>query len=355
VLFNSYYNSVGDQYPRDRRGLLSRPSLDEVRAYRRAVDVATLELLSGRGSSGGGRDPRVPALVELGIHHEQQHQELLLTDVKHMLAQNPLRPAYRPQSAPTATPPPAAEGTAEPAWLRFAGGLCEIGHPGPGFAFDNEGPRHRVFLEGFELASRPVTNGAYLDFVRDGGYRRPDLWLADGWATVEAQRWRAPLYWVECDGVWHARTLAGFAPLRPEEPVVHVSYYEADAFARWCGARLPGEAEWEVATEGVAAEGNFVESGRLHPAPPARGAEGLQQLFGDVWEWTCSPYVAYPGFRPPQGALGEYNGKFMSSQMVLRGGSCATPASHIRASYRNFFYPDARWQFSGIRLARDPG
>jgi ergothioneine biosynthesis protein EgtB len=346
VLFNSYYNSVGAQYPRPKRGLLSRPPLDEVQRYRRSVDRAIEALIADTDEGSRGAK-----LVELGMHHEQQHQELLITDVKHMLSNNPLRPAYLEGPARSVRDPLALE------WQPHTGGVREIGHDGTGFAFDNEGPRHRVFLEDFELASRPVTNGEYLDFIRDAGYQRPEFWLSEGWAALSARQWKAPLYWEERDGTWSTQTLAGFETVRPEEPVTHVSYYEADAFAGWSGARLPSEAEWEVAADGAPVSGNFVESRLLHPAPsdtpPPAG--GPCQLFGDVWEWTRSPYVAYPGFHPPKGALGEYNGKFMSSQMVLRGGSCATPASHIRASYRNFFHPDARWQFSGIRLARDPG
>jgi ergothioneine biosynthesis protein EgtB len=342
VLFNSYYNSVGEQYPRPDRGLLSRPSLDGVRVYRRSVDRAIQALVSE--SEAGSR---VADLVELGIQHEQQHQELLLTDVKHMLSHNPMRPAYREGPARI------AGCSVDRAWLRHKGDLRELGHDGAGFAFDNEGPRHQVFLEDFDLASQPVTNGEYLEFMRDGGYQRPELWLSEGWARLGAKGWKTPLYWEDRDGAWHTRTLSGFEPVRPEDPVTHVSYYEADAFGEWAGARLPTEAEWEVAAEGIAIDGNFVESGQLHPSAPAQVGDGPVQLFGDVWEWTRSPYVAYPGYRPPTGTLGEYNGKFMSSQMVLRGGSCATPVSHIRASYRNFFPPDARWQFSGIRLARD--
>jgi ergothioneine biosynthesis protein EgtB len=343
VLFNSYYNSVGEQYTRAQRGLLSRPTLDEVLAYRRHVDAHVLELLDEPA-----RDiEHVDRIIELGIHHEQQHQELILTDLKHGLAQNPLRPTYRKAAPPTA-------GSAEAlSWHRFAEGLRTIGHSGNSFAFDNECPEHRVFVDAFELASRPVTNGEYLAFIADGGYERPEPWLADGWATVQREGWRAPLYWSEEPDGWSVFTLCGTQPVRPEDPVCHVSYFEADAYARWAGARLPTEAEWETAAGG-SLEGNFVESGCLEPRPsPARdGAPSA--LFGDVWEWTQSPYMPYPGFRPLSGSLAEYNGKFMSNQVVLRGGSCATPRSHVRATYRNFFYPHARWQFSGIRLAGDP-
>jgi ergothioneine biosynthesis protein EgtB len=340
ALFNSYYQSVGEPHPRPERGVLSRPSLEEVRAYRRHVDARILRLLDG-GAPANALD-----VVELGLHHEQQHQELILTDLKHAFSRNPLRPAYRERA-----PEPA--GRAGPLrWHGFEAGLREIGHAGAGFAFDNERPRHRVFVEAFEIASRPVTHAEYLDFVRDGGYVRPELWLSDGFAAVAARGWRAPLYWEERDGEWSAFTLGGMAPLRGDEPVCHVSHYEADAYARWAGARLPTEAEWECAAEGAPIEGGFVESGRLHPAPSPPAGRRPAALFGDVWEWTASAYAPYPGFRPLTGSLGEYNGKFMSNQIVLRGGSCATPRSHVRASYRNFFPPDARWQFSGIRLAR---
>jgi ergothioneine biosynthesis protein EgtB len=341
VLFNSYYQSVGAQHPRPERGVISRPTLDGVRAYRRHVDERILRLLDG-GASAGALD-----VVELGLHHEQQHQELILTDLKHAFSRNPIRPAYRERAHPPAGP-------ARPLrWHAFEAGLREVGHAGAGFAFDNERPRHRVFVEAFLLASRPVSNDEYLAFVRDGGYERPELWLSDGFATLSARGWKAPLYWEERDGELFSFTLGGMAPLRGDEPVCHVSHYEADAYARWAGARLPTEAEWEVAAEAAAPAGGFVEDGRFHPAPPPDAADQPAGLFGDVWEWTASAYAPYPGFRPLAGSLGEYNGKFMSNQLVLRGGSCATPRRHIRRTYRNFFPPDARWQFSGIRLARD--
>jgi ergothioneine biosynthesis protein EgtB len=339
-LFNSYYQSVGPQYARPQRGLLSRPTLAEVRAYRAAVDERVGAVLA----RGVGADDL--AVVELGLQHEQQHQELLLTDVKHLFAANPLRPAYRE------LPPPLRTEVAPLRFVAFAAGLHELGHAGQGFAFDNEGPRHRAFVPGFALASRVATNGEYLAFLRDGGYERPELWLSDGFAWREAEGVRAPLYWEERDGEWTTLTLAGPRPLRPEEPVVHVGFYEAAAYAAWAGARLPTEAEWEVAAASAPVSGNFVESGRLHPAPAGAGP-GLAQLFGDVWEWTRSDYAPYPGYAPTAGALGEYNGKFMCNQRVLRGGSCASPRSHLRATYRNFFPPAARWQFSGVRLARD--
>jgi ergothioneine biosynthesis protein EgtB len=345
TLFNSYYQSVGEPFSRPHRGLLSRPSLDEVQAYRRHVDRHVEALLAKEPDL----DPRWREVVELGLQHEQQHQELILTDVKHLLAQNPLLPAYRLREAPPRGAAPTL------AWVGFEEGLREIGHAGPGFAFDNEGPRHRVFLTAFELASRPVSNAEYADFVAAGGYREPGCWTSDGFQWAREQRVEAPLYWHRRDGGWWVQTLAGPEPLRPEDPVCHVSWYEADAFARFAGARLPTEAEWETAAAGAAIEGNLAESGLFHPRAPRAAAAPLAQLYGDVWEWTASPYTPYPGYRATAGALGEYNGKFMANQMVLRGGSCATPASHIRATYRNFFHPHARWQFSGLRLARDRG
>lgn len=344
-LFNSYYNAVGELFSRPDRGLLTRPDWDEVLAYRDHVETALLGLLEDPG-----RLPEaVLDIVELGLHHEQQHQELLLTDVKHLLSHNPLAPVYRP------TKEPGDVAIQSMAWHAYRGGLVEIGHAGQDFAFDNESPRHRVHLEPFELASRLVRNGEFAAFIEDGGYDRPEFWLSEGWAKKQQEGWKAPLYWSTRDGRWEAFTLGGQIPVRSEEPVCHVSLFEADAFARWAGCRLPTEAEWEHAAADVPVEGNLLEGGRFHPevAPSRAVHPGPAQLFGDVWEWTASAYSAYPGFRPSAGALGEYNGKFMSSQMVLKGGSCVSPRSHIRASYRNFFPPDARWQFSGIRLARD--
>jgi ergothioneine biosynthesis protein EgtB len=344
VLFNSYYQAVGDQYSRPERGMITRPGLDEVRAYRRHVDEACLGLLEREAFSTEER-----ALLSLGLHHEQQHQELILTDLKHLLAKNPLHPVYR-ERTPELGPEPSPL-----VWRTFPGGLHEIGHEGKAFAFDNEGPRHRVFLNDFALASRLVTNGEFLGFMADGGYERPELWLSDGFATVQERSWEAPLYWHRADGGWQHFTLHGLSDVDVHEPVTHVSAYEADAYARWAQARLANEAEWEVAAGGLSVDGNFVESENLHPAPLESDPSSLAQLFGDVWEWTGSAYSPYPGYQPPGGAIGEYNGKFMANQLVLRGGSCATPRSHFRTSYRNFFYPDARWQFSGIRLARDAG
>lgn len=349
VLFNSYYHGIGEQHPRPRRGLITRPSLDVVRRWRAEVDERVARLLERH------QDASLHALVELGLHHEQQHQELLLTDLKHLLAGHPSRPAYRARWPMVPVQPQPLR------WFAHDGGLVEIGHEPArdgAFAFDHEGPRHRVFLQPFEIASRPVTHGDWLAFIDDGGYRRPELWLSLGWDWVrEAQR-EAPLYWERRDGDWWTFTLQGMVPIDPHTPVVHVSLFEADAFARWAGARLPTEAEWEHAARallpGAAAAGNFADRGALHPLPPDRPATTQPvQMFGDVWEWTASDYAPYPGFRAAPGAVGEYNGKFMCGQTVLRGGSCVTPAGHVRASYRNFFPPPAQWQFSGLRLARD--
>jgi ergothioneine biosynthesis protein EgtB len=350
-LWNSYYESLGARHGRAQRGVLSRPSLEEVRGYRAHVDAAVADALAGRVL-----DAPALAALELGLNHEQQHQELILTDLKHAFAQNALAPVYRARPAGAAAGMAGAASSPEAAplrWSRRAEGLASIGHDGRGFSFDNEGPRHRVFLGAFELASRPVTNAEYAAFIEDRGYARPELWLSDGWDAVRAGRWEAPLYWRREADRYETFTLAGTEPVAGAEPVTHVSYFEADAYARWAGARLPTEAEWEVFAADARLGGHFVESGRLHPAPAPRHGAEVVQLFGDVWEWTASPYVAYPGFCPFEGAAGEYNGKFMSGQMVLRGGSCVSPASHLRASYRNFFRPDTRWQFSGIRLARD--
>ena len=346
-LYNSYYETVGPRHCRPRRGLLSRPTLEEVRAYRRHVDERMTELLSRQ-------EPleRLAEIVEIGLQHEQQHQELILTDIKHVFSSSPLEPPYSAR-------PLAAEGRARSgsgitarSWQRFDEGLYEVGHDGTGFCFDNETPRHKVYLAAYECSSHLVTAGEYLEFIEDGGYRRATLWLSDGWARVTGEAWQAPLYWRKDDDVWTSFTLHGRRAVERDEPVCHVSYYEADAYARWAGARLPTEFEWEVTARDVPSTGNFVESGVLHPVPAGPDVTS-RQLFGDVWEWTLSPYAPYPGYRPSAGALGEYNGKFMCNQMVLRGGSCLTPAAHIRATYRNFFPPDARWQMSGIRLARD--
>jgi dimethylhistidine N-methyltransferase len=343
-LFNSYYESLGERIGRDRRGLITRPSLDEVGEYRRRVD----EAIVARLSAGAFGDPMAAYLFELGLNHEQQHQELILTDVLHLLAASPLRPAYLP------APRVRAAGAAEPlGWVDFPGGQVEIGAAeGQGFAFDNEAPRHAVLLRPYSLADRLVTNGEWLEFMQAGGYRRPEFWMSDGWAEVQAGGWRAPLYWREADGGWASMTLRGEAPVDPAAPVVHVSWYEADAYARWAGRRLPTEAEWEAAASDRPVQGVLGARAPLQPLPAEPGP-GLRQLFGDVWEWTASAYAAYPGFRPTPGTASEYNGKFMANQLVLRGGSFATPEGHVRASYRNFFYPRQRWQFMGLRLAAD--
>ncbi|MBE1161695.1 ergothioneine biosynthesis protein EgtB [Dyella acidiphila] len=338
--FNSYYQSVGPMHARPQRGLLSRPSLEEVRDYRARVDEAVGELIER------GIDDELAARIELGLQHEQQHQELLLTDLKHAFWSQPLHPVYREAVAAVAASP-----SVPMRFLPGREGAVEIGHRGrEHFAYDNETPRHRTWLSPHALANRLITNSEYLAFVRDGGYRDPGLWLSDGWATVQHEQWQRPLYWQE--DLATEFTLSGLRELDPQAPVCHISYFEADAFARWAGARLPTEAEWEDAAASLRAIGNFQESQQFHPRA-ATGGEGLQQMYGDVWEWTASPYVSYPGFKPLPGALGEYNGKFMNGQWVLRGGSCATPQDHIRASYRNFFPPHARWQFAGIRLGQD--
>lgn len=338
-LFNSYYVGVGPMWQRPQRGVLTRPGWSDVLAYRAHVDAGVAALLTQ-----GSLDGATLARVELGLNHEEQHQELIVTDLKYLLGANPLAPVYREGA-------PARKAVAPRlAWTAFEGGVTEIGHAGDAFAFDNETPRHRVFLEPFELASRPATNAEWLAFVDDGGYARPELWMSEGWDAVRSQGWSAPHHWRTRGGERVEFTLAGERALDPAEPACHVSWYEADAFARWCGARLPTEAEWEHAARGVAVDGHFADSRALHPR--CAGSQPLAQMFGDVWEWTSSAYSPYPGYRPWEGDIGEYNGKFMSNQLVLRGGSCATPRGHVRATYRNFFHADARWQFSGVRLAR---
>jgi len=342
-LFNSYYNSVSDQPEKKLRASFSRPPMETIFDYRRHVQEGIERLLASNPPQ------EATERIVLGLHHEQQHQELLATDIKHALWTNPLRPAYIEKAGGFNA---SAAGKTE--WLAYEGGLFDIGFAGEGFAFDNELPRHAEYLRPFELASRVVTCADYLEFINDGGYRRPELWLSAGWETVKAEGWKAPLYWRLHENAWHVYTMNGEQPLSGllETPVCHVSYYEADAFAHWAGKRLPTEAEWEIAAQGLPVTGNLLEGGTLHPqALSASPVHGPKQMFGDVWEWTQSPYVGYPGFRAVPGALGEYNGKFMSNSMVLRGGSVVTPASHIRATYRNFFSPATRWQFSGIRLA----
>lgn len=351
VLFNSYYQGVGAMHPRAQRGLVTRPSLDEVKRYRAAVDERMHALLMRQGD-----DPALAELVTLGLHHEQQHQELLLTDIKHALSFNPARTAYAQRWPMTSV-------RAQPlAWFAMPGGLIEHGHDAAldgSFCFDNETPRHLAYTAPFQLASRPVNYGEYLAFIEDGGYRRPELWLSMGWDWVchgpNGQPRHAPLYWREVDGHWMHHTLQGFVEIDPRTPVCHLSYFEADAYARWADARLPTEVEWEHAARRLRTprRANFADRGAFHPLPAEEAASDEPvQMFGDVWEWTQSSYSPYPGYRALPGAVGEYNGKFMCNQMVLRGGSCATPAGHVRASYRNFFAVDAQWQFSGLRLAR---
>lgn len=342
-LFNSYYESVGERHARPRRGMLTRPSREEVLAYRAHVDAAMTEFLS-KGLSDDLSD-----LVVLGLNHEEQHQELLLTDILHMFAQNPISPSFKAE--------PIATGQSEATpmgFLDFEGGIHSIGHDGNSFAYDCEGPRHEVLLRPYRLADRLVTNGEWLEFMKDGGYRDPLLWLSDGWAQVVANEWNAPLYWREKEGEWRAMSLHGEVEIDKNAPVTHVSFYEAEAFARWAGKRLASEAEWEVAARHQVMDGNFMHGDSLM-RPQAAGPQNgqLRQMFGDCWEWTGSAFLPFPGFKPVEGAVGEYNGKFMSGQSVLRGGSCATPLGHIRATYRNFFYPQQRWQFTGVRLAED--
>ena len=350
-LFNSYYEQVGERHPRPQRGLISRPTCEEVAEYRAAVDRSLDELI---GTADEATLATVVPLLELGSHHEQQHQELLLMDIKHVFSCNPLRPAYRLGTTTTARPDPA------PArWVAVEPeGTSRVGHAGDGFAFDNEGPRHEVLVHPFEMADRVVTEGEWRAFIDDGGYARPELWLSDGWAAVQAEGWAAPSYWDRDGDDWTVFTLGGTRPLHDSTPVVHVSFFEADAYARWAGARLPTEEEWEVAATlvGGGEAPNDLAAGRLHPQPsalPSPPTGRARQLLGDVWEWTASAYRPYPRFLPPPGAIGEYNGKFMSGQMVLRGGACITPPGHTRRTYRNFFPPPARWAFSGVRLARD--
>ena len=341
-LFNSYYEAAGMRHPRPDRGLITRPSVDQVLDYREYVENSMEDLLS----KVTGKDP-VMSLTELGINHEQQHQELMLMDILNLFSRNPLRPAY------TSNLSTDFEVVAKNlAWSDFEGGLYEIGHDGNGFAFDNEGPRHKVFLRSFNLSNHLVTNGEWLDFMNDEGYKRHDLWLSDGIARVRSEGWDAPLYWYEDEDLgWCNMTLIGPHPINSQAPVSNLSFYEADAYARWAKCRLPTEVEWEAAAKGIKPVGNFLEQGHFRPV--STNLPGLNQMFGDLWEWTASPYVGYPGYVSPEGAVGEYNGKFMSGQMTLRGGSCITPEKHIRTTYRNFFYPHQRWAFTGLRLAKD--
>jgi ergothioneine biosynthesis protein EgtB len=345
-LFNSYYNAVGPMHCRARRGMISRPTVEETYDYRRQIDNGMIEFIE---TATDEQWIEFKEIVELGLNHEQQHQELFVTDIKHMLAQNPLYPVYTPRRDQK------SRSDSKLDWINFPEGIYWIGLPDhEGFKFDNEGPRHREFLESFALASRLVTNRDYLEFMDDGGYERPELWLSLGWFTVNDQKWKAPLYWEKQGQDWFTFTLNGVEKVDPSEPVCHISYFEADAYARWAGARLPTEAEWEMASENLTIDGNFVEQREFRPLPARVGQSGnLAQMFGDVWEWTRSSYAPYPRYQPAKGAIGEYNGKFMCNQYVLRGGSCATSQTHIRKTYRNFFAPDKRWQFMGIRLAKD--
>jgi ergothioneine biosynthesis protein EgtB len=343
-LFNSYYRLVGPMHARSRRGMLTRPPVERVLAFRENVNRRMIDLLD---SIDDDVLRAAAPIIEIGLQHEQQHQELFLTDLKHLLSCNPLLPAYRRSlEMPWATESPME-------WIEHEAGVYEIGCEGDAFHFDCEGPRHRVFLEPFAIADRLVTNAEYLAFMADGGYERTELWLEEGWTLLNDERWRAPLYWREQDGRWFNFTLGGERPIDPNRPVTHLSFFEADAYARWAGARLPTEQEWEVAGDGLSLAGNFVETDVLHPAAPESSRLGrMRQAFGDCWEWTRSAFEPYPGYQAAPGAIGEYNGKFMSGQMTLRGGSCATPHDHIRRTYRNFFHPDKRWQFTGVRLAR---
>jgi len=342
-LFNSYYNTVGEQFPRPKRGLVTRPTVAEVFAYRRHVDQHIAGLFEEVDADKWGE---VIGLIELGLNHEQQHQELMVTDLLHLFWQNPMLPRYLPDSLG-----PAKESSSL-SWTTFFGGILEIGTTAEGFSYDNEGPRHEALLQPFQIADRLVTNEEYQAFIDDGGYRRAEFWLSQGWAWVQQNQVGQPLYWQTDSEGKTEFTAHGAAPLEDSRPVTHISFFEADAYARWADARLPLEAEWEVVASELPIVGNFAENMTLHPESPT-SCDGLTQFFGDCWEWTASPYRPYPGYQPPVGAIGEYNGKFMCNQFVLRGGSCATSQSHIRSTYRNFFPPEAQWQFSGIRLAKD--
>ncbi len=340
-LFNSYYVKVGDRFNRPERGLLSRPTVKEVYAYRKHVDDNMFRFFTEAYDE---VLEKYSAVIEIGLNHEQQHQELMLTDIKHVFSQNPLYPSLVKYQANKLK-----AGKLE--WLTINGGLTEFGHNRDGFFYDNEKPLHKRYIENFKVASRLITNGEYLEFMEDDGYKRAELWLSNGFAAVEKNKWNSPLYWYKEERGWYNYTLGGYRKVDINEPVSHVSYYEADAFARWAGARLLTEFEWEEVSKNIELTGNFVETGKFHPS--INPDKGLTQMYGDLWEWTMSDYAPYPGYKIPEGAIGEYNGKFMSDQYVLRGGSCATSISHIRNTYRNFFPPDARWQYSGIRLARD--
>lgn len=344
-LFNSYYIAVGERYPRPLRGLLSRPNVHEIFEYRKHIDENMMVFINQIDDA---KLTELTLLIETGLHHEQQHQELMLTDIKHVFSVNPLYPVYREVTRPQ------VDEVAAMKWIPYEEGIFSIGHGDNSFCYDNETPRHRVFLEPFEFGSRLITNGEYMDFMEDDGYKRADLWLSMGWDTVNQNEWESPLYWLKQDGEWYEFSLNGLQKVNPHEPVCHVSYYEADAFARWKDARLPTEAEWEVVAQDAVIQGNFVDDGMYHTAALIEAdANKPAQMYGDAWEWTQSSYSPYPGYKAPKGAIGEYNGKFMCNQFVLKGGSCATTLSHIRPTYRNFFYPPDRWQFMGIRLVKD--
>ncbi|MCV6638334.1 ergothioneine biosynthesis protein EgtB [Candidatus Albibeggiatoa sp. nov. NOAA] len=343
-IFNSYYQQLGVMHPRAKRGCLSRPTVAEIYQYRAYVDEQMQQLIDKIGEQ-----PEIQKRILIGLNHEQQHQELFFTDIKYNLSANPLYPVYRDDLTPV---PQVSASTQQ--WHNFDAGMYQIGNNAENeYIFDNEYPAHQQYVDAFQLSSRLVTNGEYIEFIEDNGYQRPEFWLADAWTTIQQQQWQAPLYWEKRDEQWWHFTLAGLQPVDKNAPVCHVSYFEADAFASWAGARLPTEFEWEVAAQSLPLTGNFYEADYLQPTPAAADSNGLQQMYGDVWEWTRSPYVAYPKYRPAKGAIGEYNGKFMCNQFVLRGGSCATSENHIRLTYRNFFYPHERWQFKGFRLAQD--
>lgn len=343
-LFNSYYVQAGERFNRSQRGMITRPNVDDVYAYRKAIDEKVIELIMHADDA---TLHEMAEVMEIGFNHEQQHQELMITDMKHMFSINPLNPEYVKKSFPEDRKAP------ELSFIPFEEGLYEIGHDGGSFCFDNETPRHRQFLESFELASRPVINREFMEFMEAGGYENQLLWLSDAWPVVQEEGWQAPMYWIKKNDEWYQKTLYGLKKVHPEDPVTHISYYEAEAYARWAGARLPREGEWEVACQNCRLEGHLVEDEIYQPiARQQDQGNGLHQMYGGVWEWTQSPYTPYPGYKPLEGALGEYNGKFMINQMVLRGGSCATSGTHIRSTYRNFFHPHLRWQFTGLRLAR---
>jgi ergothioneine biosynthesis protein EgtB len=354
-LLNSYYEKLGTFLRRDLRGILSRPEIHEIHEYRDYLDQHMIELMETLDLHKGNEQcMKIISLIELGLNHEQQHHEGLLADIKYNFWMNPLRPVYKRVEEPAVFKYTSLS-SSSPAWLEFSGGLVQIGHEGTGFSFDNETPQHKIWLEDYSLCTRPVTNGEFLQFMVDGGYRKPEFWLSDGWKVIQQEEWESPLYWEKIDGKWSVFTLSGMKEIEEESPICHVSYYEAAAYANWAGKRLPTEGEWENAAiiSEIEIKGNFIESGLYQPFPSTKMDDGLAQMYGDVWEWTASPYTSYPRSKPIPDIAGEYNHKFMSNQMVLRGGSCTTPISHIRPTYRNYFHLDKRKQFSGFRLAAD--